>query len=209
MVDADAALERLKAGNRRFVTEGTSPGADTNRARRRTLVEGQNPFAVVLGCSDSRGPAELVFDQGLGDLFVIRVAGNIAEPSQIGSVEYAAQVLGTRLVVVMGHRECGAVTAALAEIASPGERASPNLQVILDRIRPAAEPLFSEDLAADPAALLDAAVRANVRATVAKLGRGSEVLRRLMERDGLRIVGSVYDLATGVVEFLDRASRAP
>jgi len=171
--------------------------------RRRELAAGQEPFAIILGCSDSRVPAEIVFDQGLGDLFVIRVAGNIVAPSQVGSVEFAAERFGTRLVVVLGHSNCGAIQATLEELGRPSENQSRNLRAIVDRIRPSVEPLLSTDLAYHPEALGRQAVRANIRASATHLRHGSEVLEELVEKDGLLIIGSEYSLETGVVDFFD------
>jgi len=171
--------------------------------RRAEFVSGQAPFAVILGCSDSRVPVEIVFDQGLGDLFVIRVAGNIVAPSQIGSVEFAAERFGTRLVVVLGHTACGAVLATLEQLQRPGERQSRNLRSIVDRVRPAVAGLLAADPGRDPEALARQAVRANVRASASQLRHGSELLERLIQQDGLCVVGAEYSLETGVVEFFD------
>jgi len=183
MIPAREALERLHEGNRRFVESASGPVGRPSA--------GQQPFAIVLGCSDSRVPAELVFGQGFGDLFVIRVAGNIVAPSQVGSVEFAADRFETRLAVVLGHTQCGAVAA------------SPNLRAIVDRIRPAIEPLFGTPVAKDPAALAAEATRANIRASVAHLRHGSALLERRIERDGLLIVGAEYCVEAGTVEFFD------
>lgn len=206
MISASDALARLREGNRRFASQEGGGETATGEGRRSELVEGQEPFAVVLGCSDSRVPAEIVFDQGLGDLFVIRVAGNIVAPSLVGSVEFAADRLGTRLVVVLGHSGCGAVGATLEQLERPTEARSPNLRSIVDRIRPAVEPLLDTGLRDDPAALATEAVRANIRASVDDLERGSPILERLIAEDGLRIVGAEYSLETGVVEFLERSA---
>jgi carbonic anhydrase len=200
MISATDALDRLRAGNRRFVSEQhrtRRPG----QSRRNELVEGQAPFAIILGCSDSRVPAEIVFDQGLGDLFVIRVAGNVVAPSQIGSVEFAAERFGTRLVIVLGHSMCGAVVATLEELERPTEMRSPNLRSIVDRIRPAVEGLMEAGLGRDREALLHHAVRANTRASVDHLRHGSATLERLIESDGLLVVGAEYSLERGVVDF--------
>jgi carbonic anhydrase len=205
MISASQALERLRAGNARFVAGVRDPEALAHEARRSELVAGQEPFAIVLGCSDSRVPAEIVFDQGLGDLFVIRVAGNVVAPSLLGSVEFAADRFGTRLVVVLGHSSCGAVTATADELERPSESRSPNLRSIVDRIRPAVEPLLETELASDRTALIRAAVRANVRASVSQVRHGSRILEDLIEKDGLSVVGAEYSLETGAVEFLDRA----
>jgi carbonic anhydrase len=207
MLDAPDALRRLREGNRRFVSNQAARNVLSDPDRRAELVTGQEPFAIILGCSDSRVPAEIVFDQGLGDLFVIRVAGNIVAPSQIGSVEFAASRFGTRLAVVMGHSECGAVTATLDEVRGRGTEQSRNLRSIVDRIRPAVEPLLASPH--DPGTLVRAAVRANVRAAVNQLRHGSELLEQLVQAEGLVIVGAEYSLRTGVVEFLDADPDRP
>jgi carbonic anhydrase len=196
MVEPSEALARLREGNRRFVANQTSPPI-----RRVELLTKQEPFAIILGCSDSRVPAELIFDQGFGDLFVIRVAGNIVAPSQVGSVEFAAARFGTRLVVVMGHSQCGAVTAALEELQGGATTESKNLRSIVDRVRPSIETLTSSRHGDDPAALLRDAIRANVRASVNHLRHGSELLERLVEEEGLVVVGAEYSLETGIVDF--------
>jgi len=172
--------------------------------RRNQLTAGQEPFAIVLGCSDSRVPAEIVFDQGLGDLFVIRVAGNIVASSQVGSVEFAAERFGTRLVVVLGHSGCGAVQATLEDLQQPTDHRSRNLRSIVDRIRPSVEALLATELRHDPDALVRQAVRANIRASANHLRHGSEILEELVRKTGLRIVGAEYSLETGVVDFFDQ-----
>jgi carbonic anhydrase len=202
VVTAREALASLVEGNRRFVSERTGEGS-TGQARRRELASGQEPFAIVLGCSDSRVPAEIVFDQGLGDLFVIRVAGNIVAPSQVGSVEFAAERFGTRLVVVLGHSSCGAVLATVEQLGRSAESRSRNLRSIVDRIRPCVEPLLATDLRQRPEALVAEAVRANIRLAASQLRHGSEVLEELIQRNGLLVVGAEYSLETGHVEFLD------
>jgi carbonic anhydrase len=203
MISAREALERLREGNDRFVSGVPSDDTLTNRMRRSKLAAGQEPFAIILGCSDSRVPAEIVFDQGLGDLFVIRVAGNIVAPSQIGSVEFAAERFGTRLVVVLGHSQCGAVLATLEELQQPTDTQSRNLRSIVDRVRPSVEALLSTELRHDPEALVQHAVRANVRISASQLRHGSEVLEQLIQRDGLLVAGAEYSLETGVVDFFD------
>ena len=203
MISALAALERLEEGNRRFVSDAGERGPGDIRAKLNALTAGQEPFAIILGCSDSRVPAEIVFDQGLGDLFVIRVAGNIVAPSQVGSVEFAAERFGTRLVVVLGHSECGAVLATLEELESPSAIRGPNLRSIVDRIRPSVEPLLETDLRHDPKALTRNAVRANIRAAASHLRHGSQLLEKLVQNDGLLVVGAEYSLETGVVDFFD------
>src|SRR5881275_1025441 len=176
MISAQEALARLKEGNRRFVTGDRQLDTKQTHAERAAAARSQSPFAIILGCSDARAPAEVVFDQGLGDLFVIRVAGNIVAPSQIGSVEFAAERFGTRLAVVMGHTQCGAVAATLEQLRRPEANQSPNLRAIVDRIRPSVEPLLAGPAARDAAELAAAATRANIRASVKQLRHGSDLL---------------------------------
>jgi len=208
MLTALEALERLREGNRRFVAGVRSLDTLTSQTRRSEFLAGQKPFAVILGCSDSRVPVELVFDQGLGDLFVIRVAGNIVAASQIGSVEFAAAQFGTPLVVVLGHTRCGAVQATLDELQRPSENQSRNLRSIVDRIRPAIEGLLATELGRDPEALADQAVRANVRVSANFLRHGSPILEELIEGRRLLIVGAEYALETGRVEFFEGVPAA-
>lgn len=199
MISAVDAIERLREGNRRFASENSSIDHSVSHAKRAGLVDGQNPIAIVLACSDSRVPVELVFDQGLGDLFVIRVAGNVVAPSQIGSVEYAAAMLGTKLVVVLGHSNCGAVDATLRELRRGQEHRSPNLRAIVDRIRPAIEPLLEQD---EQTTLHDAVV-ANVYRSVDRLQHGSIILEELVDSGELTIVGAEYSIENGNVAFLN------
>jgi carbonic anhydrase len=203
MIPALEALDRLREGNRRFVAETRNHETPASESRRRELAAGQEPFAIILGCSDSRVPAELVFDQGLGDLFVIRVAGNIVAPSQVGSVEFAAERFHTRLVVVLGHSKCGAILATLEELRRRSEDQSRNLRSIVDRIRPSVAGLLRTDLARDEDALVREAVRANIRFSADHLRHGSEVLEQLILTNGLLVVGAEYCLDTGVVDFFD------
>lgn len=201
VLSAQQALDRLRDGNRRFVAE---LGAGTSaRARRHELPSGQEPLAIILGCSDARVPAEIVFDQGLGDLFVIRVAGNIVAPSQVGSVEFAAAAFGTRLVVVLGHSNCGAIHATLDQLTRPSGDQSPNLRSIVNRIRPAVEGLIERGAGGNREQLVHEAVRANIRMSANHLRHGSEVLEQAIERDGLLVVGAEYSLESGVVDFFD------
>jgi len=208
MIPARDALERLREGNRRFVSDDRSRDTLTSHARRNALAAGQAPFAIILGCSDSRVPAEIVFDQGLGDLFVIRVAGNIVAPSQVGSVEFAAERFGTRLVVVLGHSQCGVILATLEELRRPATDQSRNLRSIVDRIRPSVEGLLATELGNHPDALVSQAVRANIRASTDHLRHGSEVLEQLIQTAGLVVVGAEYSLESGVVDFFDGAPVA-
>jgi carbonic anhydrase len=203
MMSAAEALERLRQGNARFASGRREQGALSGQGKRHELIEGQAPFAVILGCSDSRAPVEIVFDQGLGDLFVIRVAGNIVAPSQVGSVEFAAERFGTRLVIVLGHSQCGAIEATMEELRRPTGSQSRYLRAIVERIRPAVEELVAPDLGANPDTVSRHAVRANVRASANHLRHGSELLEKLIQTDGLLVVGAEYSLETGVVDFFD------
>ena len=198
MISAEAALARLSEGNKRFLAGQRGQDAQETRLRRAQVANDQDPFAIILGCSDSRVPAEMVFDQGLGDLFVIRVAGNIVAPSQIGSIEFAAAKFNTHLVVVLGHTQCGAILATIDELQQDTDEQSPNLRSIVDRVRPAVEPLLAND---DD--IVGKAVRANVKASVDNLKHGSEILENLIDLGTLSIVGAEYSLETGRVEFLD------
>ena len=206
MIPAREALARLREGNVRFVSQNRSDSV--TETRRRELAFAQEPFAIILGCSDSRVPAEIVFDQGLGDLFVIRVAGNIVAPSQIGSVEFAAARYSTRLVVVLGHSMCGAILATIEELRRRSDEQSRNMRTIVDRIRPSVEALLETSLGHDADSLVHHAVRANIRMSTNQLRHGSEVLEQLIQNEGLLIVGAEYCLETGVVEFFDGVPRA-
>ncbi len=203
MLTAEDALKRLQEGNRRFAANASIAATFLDSARRAALLAGQAPFAIILGCSDSRVPAELVFDQGLGDLFVIRVAGNIVAPSQVGSVEFAASRFGTPLVVVLGHTQCGAITATFEAVTGQGQAASNNLRSIVERVRPAVETVLAAGPHQSTDAIIHQAIRANVRAAVDHLKHGSALLERLVQTAGLRIVGAEYSLETGIVEFFD------
>jgi carbonic anhydrase len=198
---AKEAMARLVEGNGRYLKNVRSVDSMLSHSRRD--IDTQRPFAIVLGCSDSRAPAEVVFDLGLGDLFVIRVAGNIVAPSQIGSVEFAAERFGTRLVVVMGHTSCGAIDAAIEAVVRNQGPASRNLMSIVDRVRPAIESLVATELAKDPVRLRREAMRANVRASVSHLRHSSEIIERLVDRGELSVVGAELELATGEVKFFD------
>jgi len=207
MIPAREALERLRAGNLRFVSESRA-GEGASPARRTAVAASQEPFAAILGCSDSRVPVEIIFDQGLGDLFVIRVAGNIVAPSGVGSVEFAAERFGTRLVVVLGHSRCGAILATLEQLQRPAERQSRNLQSIVGRVRPAVEGLLATGLRDEPDALVREAVRANIRASVSNLRHGSELIEDLIQCDGMLVVGAEYSLESGLVDFFDGAPES-
>ena len=208
LINAQDALQRLRDGNRRFASSLRTVEPLLSHDRRAELVAGQEPFAIILGCSDSRVPAEIVFDQGLGDLFVIRVAGNIVAPSQIGSVEFAVSRYGTRLVVVLGHSQCGAILATIEELSGRDDSASRNIRSIVDRIKPSVEGIMATDLRHHPDSLVKEAVRANVRASANHLRHGSEIIETLIESDGLLVVGAEYSLETGVVDFFDGVPRS-
>ena len=203
MISAREALVRLQEGNNRFTADLRAAEDMLSPRRRAELANRQEPFAIILGCSDARVPAEIVFDQGLGDLFVIRVAGNIVAPSQVGSVEFAAERFGTPLVVVLGHSQCGAILATLEQLSRPTANQSPNLRAIVDRVRPSVEVLLDTDIGRDPKALVQHAVRANIRVSANHLRHGSRVLEQLMEEDRLLVVGAEYSIETGAVEFFD------
>jgi len=203
MITPADALRELREGNRRFVAGDIGAESLARRAHQAGLSEGQSPFAIILACSDSRVPVELVFDQGFGDLFVIRVAGNVVAPSQVGSIEYAASQFGTRLVVVLGHSNCGAVVATLKELSLQQTHRSPNLRAIVDRIRPAIEPMMARHEGDDEDTLVKAAVRANILASVERLSHGSLILEKLVDQDDLAIVGAEYSIETGNVDFFD------
>ena len=197
------ALARLQEGNQRFANNVRSLDTLLSHTQRASLTEGQNPFAIILGCSDSRVPAELVFDQGFGSLFVIRVAGNIVAPSQIGSVEFAATQYNTRLVVVLGHTQCGTVHATIEELRHNLQSPSRNQRSIVERIAPAVATLMETPLRDDPEALMKHAVRANIRAATSHLRHGSEILENLIANEGLLVVSAEYSLESGKVEFFD------
>ena len=203
ILSAQEALEQLREGNRRFVSGTQIRDTNPGHTPPAELEKGQEPFAIILGCSDSRVPAEIVFDQGLGDLFVIRVAGNIVARSQVGSVEFASARFGTRLVVVLGHSQCGAIIATLEELQQPTQNQSNNLRSIVDRVRPSVEKLLESDLKHDLDTLVERAVRANVGVSVDHLRHGSEILEQLIQNEGLRVVGAEYSLETGEVDFFD------
>lgn len=202
-VPAAEALQRMKEGNGRFVAGDRCIDTYLSHTKLHEHVGGQEPFAIVLGCSDSRVPVEIIFDVGLGDLFVIRVAGNIVAPSLIGSMELAAVSFGPRLVIVLGHTGCGAVEATLNAVQSSGEENSRNVNSIVNCISPAVRGVIAADATLPREEILARSVRANVRASVASLLHGSETLERLQQDDGLVIVGAEYSLRTGKVTFFE------
>ncbi len=203
MITAQEALQRLQQGNQRFASGTSERVTRLSHAQRVAMAKEQAPFAIILGCSDSRVPTEIVFDQGLGDLFVIRVAGNIVAPSQVGSVEFAAQQFGTRLIVVLGHSQCGAVQATLEELRQPADNNARNPHSIVTRIRPAVEGLLESQQNRSDDELMEQAIQANVSASVNQLRHGSELVEQLIQDEGLLVVGAEYSVETGVVEFFD------
>ena len=207
-VSAADALHKLREGNARFAAHARGTGTLLTAARRAKLTGAQEPFAIILGCSDSRVPVELVFNQGPGDLFVIRVAGNIVAPSLIGSVEFAADRFGTRLVVVLGHSSCGAIAATIEELHRPTVNPSPNQRAIVDRIKPGVKELVARHEAEGALAVEHAAMTANVRASVDQLRHGSAIIEGLIATDGLVVTGAWYSLESGKVEFLEETLPA-
>jgi len=203
MISASEALQRLREGNASFVSGEPIRYKAESQTYRSNLVDRQEPFAVILGCSDSRVPVEIIFDQGIGDLFVIRVAGNIIAPSQMASVEFAAQRLDTPLVVVLGHTGCGAVTATVEELLKPSEQQSQYWDSIVDRIRPSVEGLLATESVDDPDALAMLAIRANIKESVRNLQHESNILERLIRGNATHIVGAEYSLETGEVDFFE------
>lgn len=194
----EQALQRLVDGNRRFrETSGTSAARSWSRE---LAIEAQRPFAIILGCSDSRTPVEILFDEGFGDLFVVRIAGNIVAPSVVGSIEFAAAQFGSRLVVVMGHTRCGAVGATVKSLQTGLGPESKNIQAITDRIAPHIQELVRSG---SPEDVLRHAVRTNVRASADHLRHGSRILEELVTSGRLAVVGAEYDLDTGAVDFFD------
>ena len=206
MASALEALDRLREGNHRFASNARSDDCRLE-IRPAEVAHGQEPFAIILGCSDSRVPAEIIFDQGLGDLFVIRVAGNIVAPSQIGSVEFAATKFGTRLVVVLGHSRCGAIEETVKQLQEPRENRSRNLRSIIDFVQPSMESVLAQGLGDKPDEVIEQAVRSNIRASAEHMRHGSGILEELEREDGLIIVGAEYSLETGLVDFFDGVPR--
>lgn len=202
IVPALEALQRLRDGNARFVANELEHDDIAEAQKRSKLAAGQDPFAIILGCSDSRVPVELIFDQGLGDLFVIRIAGNIVAPSGIGSVEFAATEFGVQLVVVMGHSNCGAVQATINALGNPDSEHSHNIAAIVDRVSPAVKPLLGHP-DGDQTTLVKQAVQANVSHSVAQLSSGSPLIKELVASGQLTIVGAKYSLESGVVDFFE------
>jgi carbonic anhydrase len=202
-MNALEALRRLQEGNRQFVAGNYNAAEHVAELKWTPDNAGQLPFAVVLGCSDSRVPVEIVFNQGFGDLFVIRVAGNIVAPSQVGSIEFAAEKFGTALVVVLGHTHCGAIDATLEALSNPAGTGSHHLRSIVDRIRPSVQGLLATDLKHNHELLKQVAVRTNISVSASFLRHGSQLIEQLIEQGQLLVVGAEYSLETGMVDFFD------
>jgi carbonic anhydrase len=200
-ISAQEALEQLRSGNERFASGNATH--HLSMAKRTELLSGQSPKAVIVGCSDSRVPAEIIFDQSLGDLFVIRVAGNIVAPSQIGSVEFAIEQFGTRLVIILGHSHCGAIAATLDAMKNPETQHSRNMQSIVDRIKPAIMALTVEERSLQQEEITWRAVRANIFHSVSQLRNGSAIIEQFVREAGVVIIGAEYSLETGIVTFMD------
>ena len=192
-VSPDEALTRLKEGNQRFVNGQTiKPRQDNSRVRE--VSQGQFPFATVIGCSDSRVPNEIIFDQGLGDLFIVRTAGQVSSYASWGSIEFAEEILGTKLIVVLGHTQCGAVNAAVNLPEVPG-----HIITLINAIKPAVERAKSKH----PEVLVDAAIRENVIMQVEQLKALEPVLAKRVREGSIKIIGALYDLRTGKIEFIN------
>lgn len=203
VVSPAEALAKLKEGNARFENGLSALAPKTNKAIRKLFSKQQSPFAIILSCSDSRAPSEILFDQGLGDLFVIRVAGNIVAPSLVGSVEYAAAMTSARLVVVMGHTQCGAIRATYDAIRGQGREISDNVRNIVERIQPHIQPIVEHGDDQSTQKVLNESMRANVLASANHLRSASRILEDLISRHELAVVGASYNIATGKVQFFD------
>jgi carbonic anhydrase len=201
-MNAQQALQQLKEGNKRYIAAAENECFSAKIRKHQAVLE-QQPFAIILGCSDSRVPAEIVFDQGLGDLFVIRVAGNIVAPSQIGSVEFACQQFGTELVVVLGHSRCGAIKATVETLLGDADQMSANLAAIVDRVTPAVWPIVSKHDESNIDELMSKATQANVEQSVNMLQMRSRILRNLVKEKKLTIVGAECSIETGEVDFFE------
>ena len=205
MMSAQEALERLREGNRQYARAEYGPNTRLNDPRRVETVNERKPFAIILGCSDARVPPEIVFNQGLGDLFVVRVAGNIVASSQCDSIEFAAEQLGCRLIVVLGHSHCRAVTMTLEVLRQSPAYQCRIPQSFVSRIRPAIKRQLRDESRVDFDTLVRDAISANIVASVNQLRHGTASLRRLVRKEGLLVVGAEYSVETGVVEFLHSA----
>ncbi|MCH2061845.1 MAG: hypothetical protein MK183_14575 [Verrucomicrobiales bacterium] len=199
MISAQDALQKLREGNARFTS---GPGQQAERPAFKA-IENQEPAAIILACSDSRVPPEVVFDQGIGDLFIVRVAGNIVTPAQTGSIEFAAEKFGSRLVVVLGHTMCGAIRATLDDLANPAPSRTENLHSIVDAISPCLSPLIARSPQLSEDKMLREAMRENVHHSVRQLQLQSSILRKQVSEKGLEIIGAEYCVSTGSVNFLE------
>jgi carbonic anhydrase len=192
---SDEAILRIREGNVRFVNDEV---LNPNRSDERKIVQAkkQTPFVAIMGCSDSRVPSEIVFDQGLGDIFVVRTAGQVMADASIGSLEFATAVLGIKAIVVLGHEKCGAVNGALGKDPLPGK-----IEFLVDQIRPAITPYLGDK------SKLEEASHKNVEYQVKKLKESSEILRKAVEDGSIKIIGAMYNLSTGKVEFFDESGK--
>ena len=202
MISAQDALKNLREGNARFASASQDHDSPEEGRHYFKAVDRQEPFAIILGCSDSRVPPEVVFDQGIGELFVVRVAGNIVTPTQIGSIEFAVKKFDTRLVVVLGHTMCGAIQATLEDLQTPMEPGSGNLPDIVNCIKPSVEAMLKNDLQEGPESLQRQAMRNNVLNSVHQLQQQSTLLRNQIDHEGLKIIGAEYCVSSGAVDFL-------
>jgi len=201
-----SSLERLKKGSERFVNGATSIDSMPNAFVRSTLAQhGQRPFAAILGCADSRVPSEMIFDCGLGDLFVVRVAGNVVAPSLIASLEFAVSALDVPLIVVMGHSKCGAVQAAIQNHHCVGSNLTPNLQELMCKIQPAVETSLEQEMS-DETRLHDVTLK-NVQLSCAALMSQSKLLHDRVQAGSIEVVGAMYDLHSGAVAFESSPSK--
>jgi carbonic anhydrase len=199
-ITADQALQKLMIGNQNYMSGTFTNEKQSTAAVRQTLVAGQKPYAVILSCADSRVPPEIVFDKGLGEIFVIRVAGNVTDPVVLGSIEYAVEHLGSPLIMVLGHTRCGAVTAAVEGKGEPHG----SIGAILDAIKPAAAKAKQEcGKAKDEALVVDCAVDENVKLVGANLKKHSKVISHLVQEGKVKIALAKYSLETGKVSLLD------
>jgi carbonic anhydrase len=196
------ALQKLMDGNKRFVS-GTLSQKDLGDAKRKELAKGQKPFATVLTCSDSRVPPELLFDQGLGDVFVVRVAGNVVDPIALGSIEYAAEHLGSPLLLILGHSHCGAVKATLEAKGKP----EGNIGAIIKKIIPAADAAKKKGGTQDE--ILETAIKQNIKNVYADIMKNSKIVPHLVEEGKLMIAAGEYDITTGKVEMIELPKAAP
>ena len=201
-MSGDESLLKLLEGNKRFIS-GQLTTKDCSAEKRQELTKGQHPFAIVLSCSDSRVPAEIVFDQGLGDIFVVRVAGNVVDPTTLGSIEYGAEHLNAPLLIILGHEQCGAVAATLDAKGKP----EGNIGAILKKIMPAVK--TAKAAKKDRAETLQIAIQENVRNTYRDIMKNSKIVPEMVHEGKLKVIGAEYYLGTGKVEIIDLGAASP